>query len=130
MSNDIETTEKQALEETEEATWAGVTYVPAVDIWETEQTITLKADVPGVRNEDVEIGLEDDVLTLNGRVALDQYDGLRPLYSEFNVGNFFRRFTLGEAIDQGKIEADMKDGVLTVTLPKKEKALPRKIEVT
>jgi HSP20 family protein len=130
MSNDIETTEKQALEKTEETTWAGVTYVPAVDIWETEQTLVLQADVPGVRNEDVEIGLEDDVLTINGRVSLEQYDGLRPVYSEFNVGNFFRRFTLGETIDQGKIEADMKDGVLTVTLPKKEKALPRKIEVT
>ncbi len=130
MSNDIETTEKRALETSEETTWAGLTYEPPVDIWETEQMLVLKTDVPGVRNEDVEIGLEDDVLTINGRVALDQYDGLRPIYSEFNVGNYFRRFTLGETIDKERIEADLNDGVLTLTLPKKEKALPRKIKVT
>ena len=69
------------------------------------------------------------MLTISGRVALDDYNGLRPVYSEFNVGNFFRRFSLGETIDQAAITADMDEGVLTVTLPKREQAQPRKITV-
>lgn len=129
MSKDIETTEKKALEKTDETTWAGETYEPTVDIWESDGALVLQADVPGVKKDDVEINLDKDVLTISGRVALDEYDGLRPVYSEFGVGNFFRRFSLGETIDQAKIAADMAEGVLTVTLPKKEKAQPRKITV-
>jgi HSP20 family protein len=129
MSKDIETTEKKALEKTEETTWAGQTYEPTVDIWESEEALVLQADVPGVKKDDVEINLDQDVLTISGRVSLDDYNGLRPVYSEFNVGNFFRRFSLGETIDQAAITADMEDGVLTVTLPKKEMAQPRKITV-
>jgi len=129
MSKDIETTEKKAIEKNEETTWAGQTYQPSVDIYENEQELVLQADVPGVRRDDVEIDLDQDVLTISGRVSLDDYDGLRPVYSEFNVGNFYRRFSLGETVDQARITADMSDGVLTVTLPKKEKAQPRKITV-
>ncbi|MEX1309002.1 MAG: Hsp20/alpha crystallin family protein [Candidatus Sulfomarinibacteraceae bacterium] len=130
MSKDIETTEKKALEKTDETTWAGETYQPTVDIWESEDALVLQADVPGVKKDDVEINLDKDVLTISGRVALDEYEGLRPVYSEFGVGNFYRRFSLGETIDQAAITADMNDGVLTVTLPKREKAQPRKITVT
>ncbi len=129
MSKDIETTEKKAIEKAEETTWAGQTYEPAVDIYESENALVLQADVPGVRKDDVEINLDQDVLTISGRVALDTYNGLRPVYSEFNVGNFFRRFSLGETIDQAAITADMDEGVLTVTLPKREQAQPRKITV-
>jgi HSP20 family protein len=129
MSKDIETTEKKAIEKAEETTWAGQTYEPAVDIYESEGALVLQADVPGVSKDDVEINLDQDVLTISGRVALDDYDGLRPVYSEFNVGNFYRRFSLGETIDQAAITADMEEGVLTVTLPKKEQAQPRKITV-
>jgi HSP20 family molecular chaperone IbpA len=129
MSKDIETTEKKAIEKAEETTWAGQTYEPAVDISESENELVLQADVPGVRKDDIEINLDQDVLTISGRVALDDYDGLRPVYSEFNVGNFYRRFSLGETIDQAAISADMDEGVLTVRLPKKEAAQPRKITV-
>jgi HSP20 family protein len=130
MAKDIETTDKKALDKTEETTWAGETYEPAVDIWESEEALVLQADVPGVGKDDVGINLDQDVLTISGRVAVDQYEGLRPTYSEYNVGNFYRRFSLGEAIDQEKISADLEDGVLTVTLPKREKVLPRKITIT
>jgi len=129
MSTELETTEKKVLEKTEETTWAGETYEPVVDIWESEQALILQADVPGVRKEDVEVNLDNDVLTINGRVSVDDYEGLRPVYSEYNVGNYFRRFSLGETIDKAKISADMQDGVLTVTLPKKERAQPRKIMI-
>jgi HSP20 family protein len=130
MSTAIETldqVEKKAVEKTEEMTWAGNTYRPEVDIWESAEAITIAADLPGVRKEDVEIDLREDVLTLHGRVGLKDYEGLRPLYGEYNVGNFFRRFTLGDVVDQSKIAANVTDGVLTLTLPKRAKAVPRKI---
>jgi len=130
MAKDIETTDKKALDKTEETTWAGETYQFVVDIWENEKTLTLQADLPGVSKDDVEINLDKDVLTIGGRVGVGDYEGLRALYSEYNVGNFFRRFTLGEAIDQAKISADMDNGVLTVTLPKREAAQPRKIKIS
>ena len=79
--------------------------------------------------DDVEIDLREDVLTITARVAVADYEKLRPLYSEYNVGNFYRRFSLGEAIDQQKISAEIEDGVLKITLPKREKLQPRKITV-
>ena len=113
----------------EESTWAGDTYLPAVDIYESESAMRIQADVPGVTKEDVEIDLDNDVLTISARVSLSDYEGLSPLFSEYNVGNFHRRFSVGEAIDREKITAEMKHGVLTVTLPKKEAVLPQRISV-
>lgn len=130
MAKDIETTEKKALEKREETTWEGDTYQPAVDIYESETALMLQADVPGVKKEDVEIDLDNDVLTINARVSFGDYEGLSPLYSEYNVGNYFRRFSLGEIVDREKITADIEHGVLTVTLPKREAALPRRIELS
>lgn len=125
----IEKTEKQAVEKTEEMTWAGNTYRPDVDIWESREALTIAADMPGMRKEDLSIDLRDDVLTIHGRVQVNEYEGLRPLYSEYNVGNFYRRFTLGDAIDQERIAANVSDGVLTLTLPKRAKAVPRRIDI-
>lgn len=125
----LEKVEKQPVEKTEELTWAAATYRPYVDIWESREAITIAADMPGVRKEDLEIDLRDDTLTIAGRVQVNEYEGLRPVYGEYNVGNYFRRFTLGDAIDQGRIAAQIADGVLTLTLPKRAKAVPRKITV-
>lgn len=130
MSKDMETTEKKTVDTTEESTWEGNTYLPPVDIYESEAELKIQADVPGVKKEDVSIDLDKDVLTINARVAFTEYEGLSPLFSEYNVGNFHRRFSLGETIDRGKITADLADGVLTVTLPKKEAVQPRRIEVS
>jgi HSP20 family protein len=130
MSEELTKVEKQAMEKTEEMTWAGDTFRPSVDIWETDIALTIEADVPGVRRDDVELDLRDDILTIRARVTVDEYEGLRPLYGEYNVGNFYRRFTLGEAIDQEKISAELNDGVLRLTLPKKEKVLPRTIRIS
>ena len=128
-TKDLEKVEKKEVEKTEEMTWAGVTYAPDVDIWETDGAITLAADMPGVRKEDIDIDLHNGVLTVHGRLTLNQYEGMRALYSEYNVGNYYRRFTLGEKIDQENIGAKMDDGVLTVTLPKRPQAVPRKLTV-
>lgn len=128
-AKELETVEKKAVEQTEEMTWAGRTYRPDVDIWENEAAIMIAADLPGVRKEDLEIDLKDDVLTIQANVALNNYEGLRAVYGEYNVGNFYRRFSLGEAIDQEQISAAIDDGVLTLTLPKREKARRRSITV-
>lgn len=129
MSKDLETAEKKTVAKGEESTWAGDTYLPPVDIYESESALCIQADVPGVKRGDVEIDLDNDVLSINARVSLGDYEGLSPLFSEYNVGNFHRRFSVGESIDREKITAEMEHGVLTVTLPKKEKVMPRRIAV-
>ncbi|MFZ2448741.1 MAG: Hsp20/alpha crystallin family protein [Syntrophobacteraceae bacterium] len=103
-------------------------YVPAVDIYESAEALIMVVDMPGVGAEDVSIDIKDDVLTLRGNVTLEG-EGERMLVREYGVGDFYRQFTLGRTIDQSKIEASMKNGVLTLTLPKAEVVEPRKITV-
>lgn len=129
-TQELEAKEKQELREREQ-TRPGRTYVPDVDIRENEDALWLWADMPGVEQQDVEVELHDDVLTVAGRISTRGYDGLSPLYTEYNVGNFQRRFTLpsGEHFDRDQISAKLTNGVLAVKLPKAEKAKPRRIDV-
>lgn len=106
----------------------GRLFSPAVDIYETPQSLVLVADMPGVSGEGVTLDLKENILTLSGRVTPPP-EGESLLLQEYEVGDFYREFELGELIDQEKIEATMKDGVLTLILPKAEKAIPRRIEV-
>ncbi|MCX8071710.1 MAG: Hsp20/alpha crystallin family protein [Candidatus Binatia bacterium] len=111
-----------------EATRAEDRYVaPAVDIYETPEELVLVADLPGVGKDDLEVRVEEDVLTIRG-TPRHAAPG-EPVWREFELPNFFRQFELSEVIDQEKISADFKHGVLTLHLPKAEKAKPRKIEV-
>jgi len=107
---------------------AGRTYVPNVDIVEQEDKFLLLADMPGVRPDDLEINYERGELTLRGRVAPRQ-DPERTDYllREYGVGDFDRSFRIGEGIDADKIEAELRDGVLTLHLPKTQELVPRKI---
>jgi HSP20 family protein len=111
-----------------EITREGAVYTPRVDIWENEQELTLVADVPGVEPSGIEIDLRDNTLTIMGRVEPEKEER-RYMLKEFGVGNYYRQFTLSEVIDQEKIAASVKNGVLTLTLPKVEKAKPRKIQI-
>jgi len=120
--------EKQQVEG-QEKTRAGRYFRPDVDIYETSDAIHLRADMPGVKDQDVEVMLEKGVLTIEGKVGADNYHGLSPLYTEYNVGNYFRQFELNETLDESKVTAKMKDGVLDLVLPKAEAAKPRRIEV-
>ncbi|HDZ23564.1 MAG TPA: Hsp20/alpha crystallin family protein [Desulfobacteraceae bacterium] len=121
--------EKAEVTSPAEQTRPGVVFTPAVDIFETDTEITLLADLPGVRAEDLNIDLRENVLTLDSDVeppeGSDEVDVIR----EYRTGKFYRQFTLSQVIDQGKIDAELKDGVLRLRLPKVEAATPRKIAV-
>jgi len=107
---------------------AGLVYSPAVDILRTEDAIAIVADLPGVKKADLEIGIDDGVLTIAAPVA-DVEARQKPVYREYGVGGYLRRFALSDKIDQAKITAELEGGVLTVTLPKAERLKPRKIAV-
>jgi HSP20 family protein len=112
-----------------EQTRTGPVYSPAVDIFENDSSITLLADMPGVKASALEIDLRDNVLTLTGRVTSPATATESNVLREFRSGTFFRQFTLSEAIDQPKIDAQLTDGVLRLELPKVERARPRQITV-
>jgi HSP20 family protein len=127
-TKEIQAKEKQEVSVPAEQTKPGPVFAPAVDIFETEKEMTLLADFPGVKSEDLNIDLRDNVLTLTGDVT--PWEGAEEdLLIEYEIGRYFRQFTLSEVIDQGRIDAQLNDGVLRLTLPKVEKATPRKISV-
>jgi HSP20 family molecular chaperone IbpA len=101
---------------------------PAVDIFETKTGLTVIADLPGIHQEDVHLSVDNDVLTIKGTVD-DANTEPEYWHKEFNLVSYFRQFTLGQKIDQGRIGAEFKNGSLTVTLPFAEAAQPRRIEV-
>jgi HSP20 family protein len=112
--------------------WAlGGTWAPSVDIFEQEGNIVLKAELPGMDAKDVEIHVENNVLTLRGERKLDD-EVKRDSYHrvERSYGAFARSFTLPSVVDTERIKADYKDGVLRVTLPKKEEAKPKQISIS
>jgi len=132
MENTQELTPKEKQEvQGNEQVRPGRYYVPEVDIAEDADGLWLWVDMPGVDPQRVSVELEDGVLTIQGDVALQPYEGLTPLYSEYRVGNFVRRFNLSRSYeyDPDRIEAKLNDGVLAVRIPKAEKAKPRRIEV-
>jgi HSP20 family protein len=106
----------------------GLQFMPRVDIYETEKELTLYAELPGVRPEDVELRYENGELTLHGRVQRGQ-PGKTMLAQEYEVGDFYRAFTIHESIDASGIGAECKNGLLTVHLPKVEAVRPRQIAV-
>lgn len=112
-----------------EQTRPGPVYSPAVDIFEHESAITVLADMPGVKAQDLDIDLRENVLTLTGRVSAPETAGQSFVLREYEPGTFFRQFTLGSAIEQAKIDARLTDGVLRLELPKADRARPRQIAV-
>ena len=108
----------------------GRVYLPAVDIVEQTDKLVLLADMPGVKAEDVSVNYERGLLTIHGKVAPRQDAKATNFLSRgYGVGDFARSFQIGEGIDAGRIEAEIKDGVLTLHLPKKAEVMPRKIAV-
>ena len=126
---EIQFRDKQEVQGAGEPTKTGITFVPAVDIYETEEALTLVSDMAGVSPEGIRIDLKDDQLTVAGAVVESAGSQERVLLKEYETGDYFRQFALGEVIDQSKITAQLKNGVLTLVLPKVEKAKPRRIEI-
>jgi HSP20 family molecular chaperone IbpA len=100
---------------------------PPVDIFETEDALTVVADLPGVPRGAVDIRVEDSILTIKGRAQYDPSG--QTLREEFGLQGYFRQFQLSDTVDQDRITAECRNGVLTITLPKAEKSKPRQIAV-
>ena len=126
-SKALQAKEKAEVTAPAEQTMAGLVFTPAVDIFETEKDITLLADMPGVKVGDLNIDLRESVLTLDGDVKPPEGDDEVDVIREYRTGKYYRQFTLSQVIDQAKIDAELKDGVLRLRLPKVEAATPRKI---
>ena len=127
-ANDLTVREASKAPARESGTREGRYFEPRVDIYETADALVVQADLPGVAAEDVETHLENNLLTLTGTLKASD-DSWRPVYGEYAVGHFQRQFRVGQQIDQAKISAALKDGVLTLTLPKVDHVKPRKIAV-
>ncbi len=120
--------EADSLEKTER-TRSGKVFTPATDIIETGSAIIVLADMPGVDEKSIDITLEDNQLTIQSNVEFEKPKDYHLLYSEYDVGDYYRSFSLSDAIDRDKIEATYKNGLLRLTLPKAEKAKARQIAV-
>lgn len=105
-------------------------YRPHADIIDSEERVTLRVNLPGVNEDRTDLTLEKNVLTIRGHVDVPHYEGFEPAYGEYGVGDFERSFKLSEEIDRDGIEATVKHGVLTVTLPKVKNAVQQKIAVS
>jgi HSP20 family molecular chaperone IbpA len=120
---------REKQEARDESTRAGRTYLPPVDIYETAEGLHLLADMPGVDEQSLNVHLDNGVLTIEGQVDVKEYENLQPVYTEYNVGNYVRRFTLSSDVDTDRITARMRNGVLELDVPKAERAKPRRITV-
>jgi HSP20 family molecular chaperone IbpA len=128
-TKELQVKEKQEVASPAEQTKPGLVFTPAVDIFENEKEIVLLADIPGVRTKALNIDLRDNTLTLDGEVVPFEGVNEEGVMIEYEVGKYYRQFSLSEMINQEKIDAQLKDGVLRLTLPKVEKATPRTITV-
>ena len=126
---EIQKPEKSGVPTVAEQTRPGPVYSPAVDIFENDTSITVLADMPGVKAQDLQVDLRESVLTLTGRVTRPETPSESEVVREYRSGTFFRQFTLSETVNQSGIDAKLTDGVLRLELPKVEKAKPRQITV-
>ena len=129
-TQELKVKEKHPATTPGELTRPGRVFTPDVDIYESDQEITLLADMPGVLTDGLNIDLRDNTLTLSGDISPLEGAKEEDVLIEYESGRYFRQFTLSEVIDQAQIDAKLKDGVLHLSLPKVAKATPRKIKVT
>ena len=128
-SQALEVQEKKELVSKEEKTVPARYFVPTTDIFETADALTVVMELPGVDKQALDVNIENGVLRVEGRIDHSKYEGMDPLYTEYNVGHFARSFTLSNKIDQQQISAQLEDGVITLTLKKAHEAAPRRIAI-
>jgi HSP20 family molecular chaperone IbpA len=129
-SQELQVQQKRAVEKKTEGTMPARVFVPVTDIFETPEALTVVLEMPGVDRNSIEASVEDDIVTIAGRIDFTRYEGMQPVYTEYNIGNYARSFEISNKIDQSRISAQMKDGVVTLALPKAEQAKSRKIQVS
>jgi HSP20 family molecular chaperone IbpA len=127
---ELQVREKREVDTARESTRPTRAFVPSADIYESENALTVVLEMPGVSKDNVDVNIEDGVLTVEGRIEFGKYEGLRPVYSEYNVGPYRRSFQISSQIDHSKIAARMQDGIMTLELPKAETAKPRRVQVS
>ena len=128
-TQEVAAREKRELAQSEERTEAGKFFSPYTDIHETERAVVVSMEMPGVDRSSIDIRLDKGVLTVKGSVDAARYESLRPIYSEFNVGNYVRTFTVSTKIDSARISATVADGVLKIELPKAAESVAKRIAV-
>ena len=126
---ELQVQQKREVDKAQEPTRPMRAFVPTTDIFETEDALTVVLEMPGVDRDNIEVSVENGVLTVEGRINFDKYEGLQPVYSKYNIGPFRRSFRVSRRVDQDKISAEMRDGVITLVLPMAEEAKPRRIDV-
>ena len=126
---ELQLQQKRELANKEESTIPARVFVPTADIYESNDALNVVLEMPGVDKSSVDVRVEDGILKIEGRLDFSKYQGLQPLYTEYNVGHYSRNFRLSSKIDQNKIAAELNDGVLSLVLPKVEEAKPRTIQV-
>jgi HSP20 family protein len=112
-SQELQVQQKREINKKTEGTTPARVFVPVTDIFETAEALTVVLEMPGVDRNSIEASVEDDVLTIEGRIDFSKYEGMQPVYTEYNVGHYARSFQISNKIDQGKITAEMKDGVVS-----------------
>jgi HSP20 family protein len=122
--------QKREVDSQQESTSSAINFLPVTDIFETNEALRLMLEMPGVSKDQVEVGVENNVLTITGRIDFSKYEGLQPVYTEYNIGHYSRSFRLSNEVEQEGIQAELNDGVMTLILPKAERAKPRRIKVS
>ena len=126
---ELQVQQKREVDKAQEPTTPMRAFLPTADIFETEDALTVVLEMPGVDRDNVDVSVENGLVTVEGRINFNKYKGLQPVYSEYNIGPYRRSFRISGRVDQDKIRAEMRDGVITLVLPKAEEAKPRRIEV-
>jgi HSP20 family protein len=127
---ELEVQKKRQVKSEQESTAPINMFIPTTDIYETEAALMVVVEMPGVDKSNVDIAVKDGVLTIDGRIDFQKYAGMQPVYTEYNVGHYQRRFSLSNKVNAPGIRAEMRDGLLTFTIPKAEEAPAQKIEVS
>jgi HSP20 family protein len=129
VQQELKVQQKREVESNRESTIPARSFMPATDVFENEQALIVVMEVPGIQRDHVDVRVEDNHLTIEGRLDQSKYDGLQPVYTEYNIGNYSRSFQLSSQIEQDGIVAELNNGVMTLTLPKRESAKPRRISI-
>ena len=128
-SQELAVREKQEVAQSEEKTVPGRYYTPAADIFETDDALTVLLEMPGVKKDNIDVQIENDILRIEGKIDYTAYKDVEPVYTEYNIGHYARGFTLSNKVDRSAISARLEDGELVLTIPKSKEASPRRISV-